>query len=97
MSSEEQVLSDKKLKKAKKYRKAHKGGLAWAPIRRLMDQVGANIVARDAVDYLKRLLEEEIVDLTQRAMKFTELAKRKKVQADDIEMAIKMKPKKIGQ
>ena len=80
----------KPLKKAKRYRKAHKKGLAWAPIRKLMGSVGAQIVARDAVETLKRHLEETAVDLTTKAMKFTKLANRKKIQASDIDLAIKM-------
>jgi histone H3/H4 len=81
-------ISDKEMKKAKRYRKAHKKGLALSPIRDLMGDVGAEMVAKNAVGYLKHHLEDEIVDLTKRALQITEHANRKKVTKGDLQMAI---------
>ncbi|MHA1684575.1 MAG: histone-like protein [Promethearchaeota archaeon] len=67
---------------------AKKKGLAWSPIRDLMKSVGAQIVARDAVDLLKKTLEERAKDVTTTALKITRHGKRTKISRDDVEMAI---------
>ena len=69
---------------------AKKRALAWSPIRDLMKSVGAQIVARDAVDLLRKTLEEEIKDITTAALKLTRHSKRTKLTAGDIELALKM-------
>lgn len=62
---------------------------AWSPIRRLMKQQGASIVARDAVDLLIDHLEKRAKALTEQAKKFTMHANRKKITKEDLNLAIK--------
>lgn len=62
---------------------------AWSPIRRLMKQQGASIVARDAVDLLIDHLEKRAKSLTEQAKKFTMHANRKKITKEDLNLAIK--------
>jgi len=50
---------------------------AWTPIRRLMKQQGASIVARNAVDLLIDHLEKTATALTGQARTFTMHANRK--------------------
>lgn len=69
---------------------AKKKALAWSPIRTLMKNVGAQIVARDAVDLMINVLEDEIKDITAKALKLTRHSKRTKLTKEDIELAIKM-------
>lgn len=64
---------------------------AWSPIRRLMKQQGASIVARDAVDLLIEHLEQTAKDLTEQARQFTQHANRKKITKQDLLLAIKYK------
>ncbi|MHA1794243.1 MAG: histone [Promethearchaeota archaeon] len=64
--------------------------LAWSPVRDLMKSVGAQIVARDAVDALIKYLEDRAKDITSSALKLTRHSKRTKVTKDDIELALKM-------
>lgn len=47
-----------------------KHSFAWSPIRRLMKQQGASIVARNAVDLLIDHLEKTAVKLTEQARAF---------------------------
>ncbi|TXT64426.1 MAG: Archaeal histone [Promethearchaeota archaeon] len=62
---------------------------AWSPIRRLMKQQGASIVARDAVDLLIDHLEKTARGLTEQAKQFTMHANRKKITKNDLLLAIK--------
>ncbi|MFO7795508.1 MAG: histone [Promethearchaeati archaeon] len=62
---------------------------AWSPIRRLMKQQGASIVARDAVDLLIDHLEKTARNLTEQAKQFTMHANRKKITKNDLLLAIK--------
>ncbi|MBD3255830.1 MAG: hypothetical protein GF383_12105 [Candidatus Lokiarchaeota archaeon] len=62
---------------------------AWSPIRRLMKQQGATIVARDAVDLLIDHLEKTAKALTEQAKSFTMHANRKKITKNDLLLAIK--------
>ena len=55
-----------------------------------MKSVGAQIVARDAVDLMIKALEEDIKDITTKAMKITRHSKRTKLTKDDIELILKM-------
>ncbi|GAI96642.1 unnamed protein product [marine sediment metagenome] len=64
---------------------------AWSPIRRLMKQQGASIVARDAVDLLIDHLEKIAIGLTEQAQAFTMHAKRKKITKNDLLLSIKYK------
>ncbi len=64
---------------------------AWSPIRELMKANGAEMVARDAVDELISVLERQAKDLTNRALEFSRHAGRKKVTAEDMNIALKLK------
>ena len=64
--------------------------LAWSPVRALMKSVGAQIVARDAVDLVVKWASEQNQDITTKAMKLTAHSKRTKISKDDIELALKM-------
>ena len=64
---------------------------AWSPIRRLMKQEGADIVARDAVDLLIDHLEKIAIGLTEQARAFTTHANRKKITKKDLLLSIKYK------
>jgi histone H3/H4 len=64
---------------------------AWSPIREMMKANGAEMVARDAVDELISVLERQAKDLTNRALEFSRHAGRKKVTADDMKLALKLK------
>ncbi|MBD3185869.1 hypothetical protein GF325_03485 [Candidatus Bathyarchaeota archaeon] len=70
---------------------AKKKSLAWSPVRELMKSVGAQIVARDAVDLMIKVLVDEIKDVTTKALRLTRHSKRTKLTKDDIELALKMK------
>ena len=62
---------------------------AWSPVRRLMKNQGAEIVARDAVDRLIIHLEKISKELTRNALSYAHHAGRKKITVGDIELAIK--------
>lgn len=62
---------------------------SWTPIRRLMKNGGATIVARDAVDVLIDWLRVSSKKITENALKLTKHANRKKITKDDILFAIK--------
>ena len=62
---------------------------AWSPVRKLMRQSGAQIVARDAVELLITDLETISIKLTKKALGFAKHAKRKKISKDDLDLAIK--------
>ena len=68
-----------------------KHAFAWSPIRRLMKQQGASIVARNAVDLLIDHLEKTAVGLTEQARAFTMHANRKKITKQDLVLSIKYK------
>jgi len=68
-----------------------KHAFAWSPIRRLMKQQGASIVARNAVDLLIDHLEKTAVGLTEQARAFTMHANRKKITKGDLVLSIKYK------
>ena len=66
-----------------------KHAFAWSPIRRLMKQQGASIVARNAVNLLIDHLEKTAVGLTEQARAFTMHANRKKITKNDLLLSIK--------
>ena len=68
-----------------------KHAFAWSPIRRLMKQQGASIVARNAVNQLIDHLEKTAVGLTEQARAFTMHANRKKITKNDLLLSIKYK------
>ena len=63
--------------------------LAIAPVRDLMKESGAKLVAKDAVSKLVESLEAEVEELTRKAIRFAKHAGRKKVMMTDINLAIK--------
>ena len=69
---------------------AKKTPFAWSPIRKLMKQQGATIVARDAVDLLINHLGKTASNITEGAIQFTMHSKRKKITKDDINLVLKM-------
>ncbi|TFF88604.1 MAG: histone [Promethearchaeota archaeon] len=73
--------------KKKKAAKKPKGYIAKAPIRRLMDHEGADLVAADALDRLIAYLEAEAARVTKEANKVTKADKRKRITAGDIRKA----------
>jgi len=56
-----------------------------------MKSVGAQIVARDAVDLMISFLEEKAKAITTDALKLTRHSKRTKLTRDDIDLVLKMK------
>ena len=65
-----------------------KSVFAWSPVRVLMKNEGAEIVARDAVDSLIYFLEKRSKAITEMALKLAKHAGRKKVSVPDVELAI---------
>ncbi|MFX1519677.1 MAG: histone [Promethearchaeota archaeon] len=63
--------------------------LAIAPVRDLMKDAGAKLVAKGAVMKLVEYLEGECETLTRKAVGFAKHAGRKKVMMSDINLAIK--------
>ena len=61
---------------------------AWSPVRTLMEESGAEIVARDAVNILLKYLEERAKIITNNALIFAKHSNRKKVAKKDVELAI---------
>jgi histone H3/H4 len=51
---------------------------AWSPVRKLMKDNGAEMVARDAVDALIDYLEKQAKGVTNKALEMTRHAGRKK-------------------
>jgi histone H3/H4 len=66
-----------------------RSAFARSPLRRLMKKHGGNIVAKDALDILIRNLEEVSIKLTQKALMFAKHSKRKKINKEDMHLAIK--------
>jgi len=63
--------------------------LAVAPVRDLIKDSGAKLVAKDAVTKLIEILEAEVEEITRKAIGFAKHAGRKKVMMTDINLAIK--------
>lgn len=64
---------------------------AWSPIRKLMKDNGAEMVARDAVDALIDYLEKTAKTITNKALEMTRHAGRKKLTLQDMDLAMKLK------
>ncbi len=63
---------------------------AWSPIRKLMKDNGAEMVARDAVDALISYLEGVAKNVTNKALEMTRHAGRKKLTIEDMDLAMKL-------
>ena len=61
---------------------------AWSPVRKLMKDNGAEMVARDAVDALIDYLEKLAKTMTNKALEMTRHAGRKKLTLDDMNLAM---------
>jgi histone H3/H4 len=59
-----------------------------APIKRIIQEEGAERVSADAVDALVEFLEAEAEAVSKKAITYSKYAKRKTVKADDIDLAI---------
>ena len=68
---------------------AKKRYFAWSPIRSVMADSGAKIVARDALAHLIGWLQDEAVRISKRAYVLAKHANRKKITKGDITLAIK--------
>ena len=62
----------------------------WSPIRKLMKDNGAEMVARDAVDALIDYLEKLARIMTNKALEMTRHAGRKKLTDIDMNLAMKL-------
>ena len=65
-----------------------RGIFAWSPVRALMQEAGAEIVAREAVDVLLNFLEARARNITENALVFAKHSRRKKVSKADVALAI---------
>ncbi len=63
---------------------------AWSPVRKLMKDNGAEMVARDAVDALIDYLEKLARVMTNKALEMTRHAGRKKLTLNDMDLAMKI-------
>ncbi|MHA1368378.1 MAG: histone family protein [Promethearchaeota archaeon] len=63
--------------------------ISKAPIRRVMKNYGASLVAEDAVVALTEFLEKYGMEVTKKAIEIAKKDKRKKVTADDVLAAVK--------
>ncbi len=63
---------------------------AWSPVRKLMKDNGAEMVAREAVDALIDYLEKVAKGVTNKALEMTRHATRKKLTANDMDLAMKL-------
>ncbi len=63
---------------------------AWSPVRKLMKDNGAEMVARDAVDALIDYLEKMAKGATNKALEMTRHAGRKKLTLNDMNLAMKL-------
>ncbi len=63
---------------------------AWSPIRDLMKDAGAEMVAHEAVDELIEYLEGKARKLTDLALEMSRHAQRKKLTKEDMELAFNL-------
>ena len=62
---------------------------AWSPIRKVMADAGAKIVAREALGHLIDWLQEEAVRISKRAHVLAKHSNRKKITKGDINLSVK--------
>jgi histone H3/H4 len=65
------------------------GELSTAAVRRLIEKAGAERVGDDAVEEMRRILEEYAVRVSKEAATLATHAGRKTVKAEDIQLVIK--------
>ena len=65
------------------------GELSTAAVRRLIEKAGAERVGDDAVEEMRRMLEEYAVRVSKEAAVLASHAGRKTVKAEDIELVVK--------
>ena len=68
---------------------AKKRYFAWSPLRKVMADSGAKIVARAALGYLIGWLQDEAIRLSKRARVLAKHSKRKKITKGDILLSVK--------
>ncbi|MCJ7428846.1 MAG: NFYB/HAP3 family transcription factor subunit [Candidatus Nanohaloarchaeota archaeon QJJ-5] len=61
--------------------------LPRAPLERLLRQAGAERVSDEATEALREAVEEEALELAERAREFSQHANRKTVQREDVRAA----------
>lgn len=59
-----------------------------APVKRIIQEAGAERVSADAVDALDEYLEDYAEEISKKAIAYAKYAKRKTVKAEDIALAI---------
>jgi histone H3/H4 len=59
-----------------------------APVKRIIQEAGAERVSADAVDVLVEFLEDYAEDVSKKAVVYTKYANRKTVKAEDIDLAV---------
>ena len=62
--------------------------LAIAPVRELMGDAGAKLVAKGAVHRVVEYLESQVADLTKKALSFAKHSGRKKIMLKDVTLAL---------
>lgn len=65
-----------------------KAAFAWSPIRELMKDSGAEMVAKKAVDELINYLEEVGKEISSKAQELAKHAGRKKITQNDMKIAM---------
>ena len=63
---------------------------AWSPVRKLMKDNGAEMVARDAVDALIDYLEKLAKGMTNKALEMNLHAGKKKLTLEDMDLEMKI-------
>ena len=59
-----------------------------APVKRIIQEAGAERVSADAVDTLAEFLEDYAEEVSEKAITYARYAKRKTVKAEDIALAV---------
>ena len=59
-----------------------------APVKRIIQEAGAERVSADAVDTLTEFLEDYAEEVSEKAITYARYAKRKTVKAEDIALAV---------